>query len=589
MKLIKLIFSMAVASLVTLSSCDDFLERYPLDQVSTEDYFKTPNDLETYMNQFYCLNSFPVYHRPLLVGTLGYNAAQIGYVQEEADDFFSDNAIHRSSLSSRLLGNRTVNNGHWNWGRVRDVNFFFDHYQKCEGNFSTYQQYVGEAHFFRALFYFRFLKSHGAVPWYSNTLQTNSEGLYDVRTPRHIVADSIIADLEKAADFLDEKKGTGAGRLNKWIALQLLSRVALFEGTWQKYHAGTVFAAEVSNPEKYLPKAAEAAKRIMDSGLYDIYSTGNPDDDYYALHSKLRTYNGNPEVLFWTQFSIDLNFTNTKNYDLRQPGDRSITKQLADSYLCTDGLPISVSPLYQGDNTIADEAVNRDPRFKQQIFTPDVPWEIDEAGNTKYYSEMYVLINNGNNQTRSPLGYQNRKGYNPLTQYHSQNYEENPQITYRYAEVLLNYAEALAELGTLTQADLDISINKLRDRVAMPHLILGNIMVDPKWDFPTLSPIINEVRRERRVELAYEGFRTVDILRWAAADELIIGKRPLGAKNAQFIGSTTLEYNAEGYLDPFINQYPTGWQFDPNRDYLDPIPEAQLLMNPKLEQNPGWK
>jgi hypothetical protein len=582
------LFSMIIALLAILNSCnEDYLERYPLDEVSTQDYFKTPKDLETYMNQFYCFNSFPIRYGP--VNLSGLNFPNTGYVSGEGDDFWSDNAYNDNSPSTRLLGTRTINDGGWSWTRIRDVNFFFDHYEKCQGDFSTYQQYVGEAHFFRALLYFRFLKSHGAVPWLSKTLQTNSEELYAPRDPRHIVADNIIADLDKAAQYCSAAKGNGFSRINKWIALQLQSRVALYEGTWQKYHAGTVFAAEVSDPQKYLNKAAAAAKEIMDSGLYGIYSTGNPDEDYYNFHSTLRTYDGNPEVLFWTKFSIDLNFTNTRNYDLLLPRDLSITKQLADAYLCNDGLPISVSPLYRGDNTMADEAIDRDPRFKQQIFTPDAIWQIELSGNIRYYTEVINMINDGTNPNRCHTGYQNRKWYNPREQFRSQNYEENPQITYRYAEVLLNYAEAKAELGTITPADLDLTINKLRDRVAMPHLRLDNITVDPNWDFPSLSPIINEVRRERRVELAYEGFRTADILRWAAAKELIVGKRPLGAKNAQFPGSKTTNVNSNGYLDPFLTRYPDGWQFKLDRDYLDPVPQAQITMNKNLTQNPGWQ
>ena len=580
------IISMTVAILAILNACNgDFLERYPLDQVSTQDFFKTSKDLETYMNQFYCLNSFPTFYGPLL--TTGFN--NTGYASGEGDDFPSDNAYNENGLSSRLLGTRTINDGGWGWGRIREVNFFFDHYEKCEDNLASYQQYLGEAHYFRAFFYFRFLKSHGAVPWYTNTLQTNSEGLFDPRTPRHIVADNIIADLDKAAQYCSTQKGNGYGRINRWLVLQFQSRVALYEGTWQKYHAGTPFAAEVSDPQKYFNKAAAAAKEIMDSKLYDIYSTGNPDEDYYNLHSTLRTYDGNPEVVFWTKFSVDLNLTNTQNYELMLPRDKSITKQLANSYLCKDGLPISVSPLYQGDNTIADEAIDRDPRFKQQIFTPDAVWQIDAAGNVRYYSEVIAMINDGTNPNRCHTGYQNRKWYNPREIYRSQNYEENPQITYRYAEVLLNYAEAKAELGALTQTDLDISVNKLRDRVAMPHLTLDNIATDPDWDFPSLLPIINEIRRERRVELAYEGFRTADIMRWAAAKELIIGKRPLGARNAQFPGSLTNLYNADGYLDPLMLRFPDGWGFKADRDYLDPIPPAQITMNPKLTQNPGWQ
>ena len=590
MKKIKIFIGlMMIATLAILYSCNsNFLERYPLDQVSTPDYFKTAKDLQTYVNQFYCYNSFPVYFGAPSVSSLGY--PNTDYPGGEAEDYGSDNAYVTTSVSTRLLGSRTINDGGWSeWNRIRNVNFFFDHYQECKDNFADYQQYVGEAHFFRAIYYFRKLRSHGAVPWISKSLQTNSEELLAPRSPRNVIADSIIADLDKAALYCSSAKGDGNARINKWVALQFLSRVALYEGTWEKYHAGTVFAAPVSDPQKYLTKAAAAAKEIMDSKLYDIYTTGKPNEDYYNFFSTLRTYKGNPEVLFWTEFSIALNFVNTRNYELLYPRERGFTKQLADAYLCKDGLPISVSPLYRGDKTIADEAIDRDPRFKQQIFTPDAPWQIDPSGNIRYYSDAMQIINNGTNQNNCPTGYQNRKWYNPYTQYHSQNYEENPLIHYRYAEVLLNYAEAKAELGTLVQADLDISINKLRDRVAMPHLIIASITTDPKWEFPALSPVINEIRRERRVELANEGFRFNDIFRWAAADELIIGKRPIGARYNQFPNSVITNYNSAGYLDPFKVMYPNGWQMNPGRDYLDPIPEAQIALNPALEQNPGWK
>ncbi len=162
-----------------------------------------------------------------------------------------------------------------------------------------------------------------------------------------------------------------------------------------------------------------------------------------------------------------------------------------------------------------------------------------------------------------------------------------PGIIYRYGEVLLNFAEAKAELGTITQDDIDKSIKKLRDRVAMPNLILAAITADPKWDFPTLSPIINEVRRERRIELASEGLRFDDIMRWAAADELIVGKRPRGFKASQ-LATNPYPVDAEGFLDPYQQKLPAGYGFKIGRDYLNAIPKDQLLLNPELVQNPGW-
>ena len=132
------------------------------------------------------------------------------------------------------------------------------------------------------------------------------------------------------------------------------SRVALYEGTWEKYHANDDFKAQESNPEKYLRKAVEAATLVMNSGLFEIYSTGNPEKDYNDLFAQ-RDYSSNPEVLLWKKFSTALNINNNKNYQLEYPNDKSITKDLADAYLCKDGKPIKVSPLYQGDNTLMDE------------------------------------------------------------------------------------------------------------------------------------------------------------------------------------------------------------------------------------------
>mgnify|MGYP006177075773 CR=1 FL=1 len=233
-----------------------------------------------------------------------------------------------------------------------------------------------------------------------------------------------------------------------------------------------------------------------------------------------------------------------------------------------------------------DEAVNRDPRFAQTVWTKGSVWYEYADGRIDYYGKAFDRLFQDNIYA-SPTGYQQRKEYLEKVEYHSSQEEESPTVTARYAEVLLNYAEARTELGTLTQEDLDISINLLRDRVAMPHLVLGSITNDPNWAYPDLSPIINEVRRERLVELVSEDFRRDDLYRWAAM-KYLIGERPLGAKAAQFNNDPGLPVNEEGNLDIFKNAFPNGYQFNLDRDYLWPIPESQLILNPNLGQNPGW-
>lgn len=562
-------------AVLLLNACrKDFLDRKPLDQVGVSDYFKNPKDLETYVNQFYNTASFPI-------------------VPEYGLDFNSDNAV-ATNFNEILAGTRTLDGApSISFARVRSINYFFDNYKRIEGNaaLSDYKQYVGEAYFFRALIYFDLLRGWGDIQWFTSVPGTQSPELLQQRDRRNIVADNIIKDLDSAALYLQADKTDGASRVNKWMALLIQSRVALYEGTWEKYHAGSPFGVANAQPEKYFTKAVEATTAIMESGLYSLYSTGSPTTDYYNLFSKQRSYAGNIEVMFWKKFDNGLGkgetaFRREVNYRQRTPNEHSQTKELADSYLCTDGKPITGNPLFKGFDNISLEMQNRDPRFVQTFGMPGYLWIDKSNGVTTNYDALYSILNQGIEQY-SPTGYVLRKGYDAREIYQIPQYEETPAIVYRYGEVLLNFAEAKAESGTITQDDIDNSINKLRDRVGMPGLILTAIADDPKWDFPTLSPIINEIRRERRIELAAEGFRFNDIMRWAAADELIVGKRPLGFKASQ-LATNPYPVNANGFLDPYQQKLPAGYGFKTDRDYLNAIPKDQLLLNPDLVQNPGW-
>lgn len=550
---------------------EDFLDRYPLDAVTEPVFFKTPGDLKIYVNQFYDRSNFPV-------------------MDKHRGDVGTDIHINESVINPRFEGNRSVSNSApgLNYINIRSVNYFFENYRKCEGDFKDYKQYVGEAYFFRAMFYFNLLKSFGDVQWISTVLTTSSPELFGTRTPRNIVADNVIADLDSAALHLSADKDNGHSRINKWIALLFQSRVALYEGTWEKYHNGTPFGVASPNAPQYFNKAIEASSKVMDSGLYDIYSTGKINSDYNDLFG-LRDYSTNIEVMFWSKMNLALGIhSHSKLAALETPAGYGITKEMADSYLTIDGKPIAKSAQFKGYDNITLEVENRDPRFAQTVFTPALPWLIEANGTVRNWQEIYSKMYS-NSAHSSGTGYVRRKDYNPNAVYHHVNFEESPSIQYRYAEILLNYIEAKAELGQITQGDIDKTIKKLRDRVGMPNLILNNIESDPNWEFPTLSPVINEVRRERKVELALEEFRWDDIARWAAADELIVGKRPKGAKASQFTIPPVLPTDANGFLDPYKNVLPNGYGFKLDRDYLNPIPQNQITLNNKLTQNPGWQ
>lgn len=571
---IKKLGNIILVGSILLGGCnEEFLDKSPLDAISSSAYWKTPTDLEMYVNQYYSV--FPNETRN----------------DDNLLDGNSDNLI-LVSVNPILGGTRVApsSGGLWNsyWTSIRSVNYFFQHYPNVSAPFDLISQFVGEAYFFRAYYYFSLLRDYGDVPWINKPLEDNSEELFIGRTSRNVVMDSIISDLDKAILYMDNKGEGSASRLNSQVAMLFKSRVALFEGTWEKYHAGTSFGVEGSDGTKYLNLARDAAKQLIDGDYYGIYSTGMPYEDYAHLFGQ-DDYTSNPEVMLWKKWDESLGLVRWSP-SIWGMG-RGITKDLVDSYLCTDGLPISRSSNYLGQNNLIQVVKNRDPRLEQSIWVPGDPMNILSANDTTIFERADI------HQTGSYLcvtGYQLKKYSNAWGENLKQNYYQSEigSIIFRYAEALLNYAEARAELGEITQADLNLTINKIRDRVSMPHLMLDQIAYDPKWDYPKLSPILNEIRRERRVELAFEGLRLNDFLRWRAHD-LILNKRPLGAKFVQadypeMIVGTHIYIDPNGYIDAYQKSLPNGYTFKPERDYLNPIPTLEMTLNDSYTQNPGW-
>ena len=573
-----------IALIIVFSACqEDILDRYPLDAISSLDYWKTAGDARLFSNQFY----------PQVFSVSGSDR----YEDLFAEDIDSDDMVFVSAYP-RFRGSRVVPaTGGWDYSRIRSLNYFLENYRNIESSFDEYKSYVGEVYFFRAYTYFELVKEYGDVPWIGKTLNIDSEELYLPKTPRNTVVDSIIADLDIAIDLLPDAIIDGRTRLNKAIAQLFKSRVCLYEGTWEKYQSGSAFGVSDPNPEKYLNMVVQSAGDIIQSGAYSIHNTGNPDWDYFMFGAVDQSQN--PEVLLWKKFDRNLGMTHSVQYQLANgnSGGMGLSKNFVESYLCTDGNPIaqadgSPNPLYLGDGDLATVFKNRDLRAKQTIFEPGDIIRINPGSDTLKFVMAAV---DKPAHTKNTTGYQIEKGLN-WDAVHSDlgklDGGTTGKILMRYAEVLLNFAEAKAELGNLTQADIDNTINKLRDRVGMPHLMINSIQTDPNWQFPTLSPVLNEIRRERRVELIGEGFRWDDIARWAAADELVVGKRYLGAKfnNIDFPDFTEDDFKLkDGYFDELRDQIPEGNGFVIGRDYLSPISTEELNLNKSLVQNPGWQ
>lgn len=585
MKHSKLKFSLFFVIICLFNACnDDFLTKTPLDEISGETFWNTENDLRVYNNGLYdmTLNNGDV---PILMGH--WNDRILWFM-----DGFTDNLAPRlgqARFQEVRAGKHSIPSepqdfGYSGWDFIRTINVGLENYDQADIPQEIKNRYIAEARLFRGWFYADKVQKFGDVPWIEKPLNIDSEELYDSRTPREEAMDNILADLEYASEHLPEDWGNGEspGRLNRWAALSIKSRVALFEGTWRKYHGG-------NDSELWLQIAAEASKEIMDNGPYSLYATGDTQSDYNAYHQVL-DLTGNPEVIYWKKYEEGVNTNHAQGYFHYAGG---ATKSFVEDYLSIDGLPITLSPLYEGDEQIEDLFKNRDPRLRQTILHPN------DSEKYRYHAgdgRSYPRITGMTGGLISTTGYHVIKHYNAddlIGKAH--NTGESPAIILRYGEILLNYAEAKAELGEITQHDLDLSINKLRDRVGMPHLELGMIPVDPKYVDDGISPLIVEIRRERRVELFLEGHRYKDLIRWKQGSKLEkpdLGIRWNDEAVARYSGAdvqTSVDpHTGNLYIDIYKG---TDWGnpvFDENKHYLWPIPLSDLSKNPNIGQNPGW-
>ncbi len=541
------------AALLTTGCNDAFLERAP-QSLNDQTFWSSANDLKTYANGFYSLI-------PAGVSNL--------------DDTNSDTQVP-NSINTFLWGQYTVptEGGAWsqsNWSNIRKLNYFMTHYQNAQGIEAEINKYVGEIRFFRALQYFDKIKTLGDVPWLDKDLNVDSEELYGPKTARNEVTQKIIEDLDFAIQWLPEAGSEEANRLNKDIARHVKARVCLHEGTYYKYHTELNYTGEANG---LLQQAAEASNALISSGKYELYNTGHPESDYHNLFT-MDDKSNLKEAILYIDYIEDKRMHNMSHGTLE--ANAGFSKDFVDCILYDDGLPKGVTNHPTADNTIQEEMTGRDPRFSQLI--KNDAYLTDEEKGKANYDDNYV-------DKFHLTGYHTIKGYIPNLP--SGYYVEfTDGIAYRYAETLLINAEAKAELKTLTQDDLDKTINQLRDRAGMPHLTMEVGFTDPNWpDYKyTLSPILQEIRRERRVELAGEGFRFDDLCRWKAGHLLdnvmtYVGKKLSNGKYAIVYPNYT--------NDDLSYQEGKSRKWD-DKMYLYPIATGELQRNPQLlPQNPGW-
>lgn len=582
-------------ALPLLIGCD--LDRTPLDALAPENTFNNKEELETATNGFYSM-------------------------LPNAEDLYGETAdlVVPTTLTNEVLGIRTVpaTGGGWSWRVLSDINTYLIYSARCK-DANVRAEYDGVARFFRAYFYFEKVKRFGEVPWFDTPLTSTDDRLYQGRTDRNTLLDNMLADIDYAAQHLPA--ATNVYKITKWTALAMKSRMALFEGTFRKYHG-------IAGYERYLQLAADAAKDFMDNSPYTIYKEGNtPYMNLFASKNAIKS-----EVIMALNYNIGLNIVHDLNRFFTSDGAKpGLNKKIVDCYLMYDGTRFTDKADYQTMG-FYDEMQGRDPRLAQTIVTPGYK----RIGGTDVLSPSF---------SAATTGYQIIKGVTTPADdaWHK---SQNDFPLFRAAEVYLNYAEAKAELGTLTQADLDASILKIRQRVGMPGIDMAaaNATPDPylsneETGYPNVTGankgVILEIRRERTIELLCEGFRYYDLIRWKAGK--VFEKQFKGMyfgpidTNKQF---TVCDMNGNAVNDaldiciyssetiPSKTDYPElkditvflklgenlflengmsggnvivhdiktrtrTWNED--RDYLYPIPQSQItLYGGALKQNPGW-
>ena len=584
------------ASILPFSSCSDFLDREPITKPEAGNFLTGAIQVENYINGLYMtLPSFSKFG--------------LGVRSEEKN---SDNII-AEKYDARLHGQNNQFSGASDWQtgyqNLRKVNYFFHNYKVPEAQENEdVLSLKGEAYFLRAYWHFDLLKKFGSIPVMDAFWDENATiaGLQIPAKTRNEVARFILSDLVEAKNRLHSRGKYSGIRINKEAAMVLAMNVALYEGTWEKYHSSDDFASSTNESNYFLGEVINWGNELFGCGI-DLYKTGqNPGDAFAALFNS-KDLSGMGEVLLWRKYSSDEGVFHDVNGNLKagvvdSEGAAGITQSLVDNYLNADGT--FIDPTNEKFKDFKETFEGRDPRLIQTVMNEGAkfasaitatPMHLEEYTDEKKNTiSPPKLAGDGN--TRSLTGYHIRLGID--TTFVSGNGETALPII-RYAEGLLAYAEAAAELEMWSDDIANKTLKALRERAGVKYLAPAKDANFTDFGY-TLTPVLQEIRRERRSELALQGFRLDDLMRWKA-DKLIVGKRGKGA----YVGDESILFKSYSpdnqkrirerltlddnkWADPMAGTLPSGYQFHADRDYLLPIPPSELELNKKLKQNPKW-
>lgn len=595
------IIALILSASVLVVSCD--LAEQPKAKAGRDMIFGSETGLLTYTNGFY--EYLP------------------DYDNAHKQNITMDNAAKNATGTYEVGAYTTNTSTSWSWSSIRNVNYFLKYNTSSNVSEPIRNNYSGIARLFRAYLYFNKLVQYGAVPWIDIPLEPDSPELYKTQDSRDVIISKMIEDLDFAAANITEDKITpNSNRVNRWTALFFKSRVCLFEASFRKYHAtGSKFGKKYLKDckitaEELYRQAADAAQEIIEKGPYRLY-TGTPYANGRGSYRELFISDNAVSQEVMLSLALDpvlqLGEANWYYNSSTYGPHLCMTHAFAKTYLNLDGTPYNDK---KGDTykTFAEETSGRDYRLNQTIRGADYTCK-DKEG---------VFVPTPANMTGHSLtGYQFTKYVMDDISFDGGRTNYNDVPIARYAEVLLNYAEAKAELGTLTDADWEKTIGALRGRAG----ITGGLDKKPTTADPYMmsiytgvtDPVILEVRREREIELILEGLRLNDLKRWAC------GKLwETAAWDGIYIPAlnTPLDLNGDGTNDVFVTEdskysgpyksiamytganlkvvkladdtkggyrlnYEISRVWNDNM-YIYPIPEIVIQKNPNLKQNPGW-
>ena len=558
--------------LLSMSSCSDVLDTEPYDKFTKSNYFTSETNVQLFANYFY--NTF-----------VGYGSGSGDYYFNYLND---DQAV--TGISNWTFMSVPGSASAWNtpYVEIRRANTLIAAIPGVEAMSEAKKaNWLGIGRLYRAWQHYKLVRAYGDCYWVDKELDATDEDiLYGPRQPRNDVMDKVLEDLNFAcANITDNANSRTA--FNKWVALAMKAEVCLYEGDYSKY-----VTKNNERANRYLAEAKSACEQIMSSGNFAL--NGNYQANFNSLDLA-----GNKEMILYKHYIQSTFAHGTIDYTCGSTQVNGMTKDAFDSYLFKDGKPLASTSLNKTDRgtvvtlddnsglgeanyiDISNVLANRDPRLTAQV---DHILQFPGCGYARF----------GGAQSTASTGYgiflfDTNLIDNTNRQSTYGNWTDAP--IFWYAEILLNYAEACAEMGNISQSDLDRSINLLRDRVGMPHL-LTSVEADPANNMG-VSNIIWEIRRERRVEMMFcMNDRYFSLLRWNQLSLLDTDTHPnlcrgayVAGYDAQGVKIDGVDIDNDGYINCRNNGAPRKWDAKYN---LYPIPDDQRNLNPQIGQNPGW-